>query len=835
MESYREPPSQATGYHDLLLDSEMKAFLEQMNAWHQKHQDFTNRLQNLLNQKSVVLVLGKTGTGKSALINGLTGVDLEYFKHPIERTPVIDCINAELQERIEGKTKIGHSGKSETKFPIDVEDPNGSMIYYDCGGFEDTQGAGIEIQNTFYLQALASTLNKVKIVLTVTEHTVMRERQNGILSELDQITRLFCNPEFLKSSLYLVVTKGPKETEKEDVIYRLRRLTEDQPNEIIKEIVKYLIENDRIGLFSVPCEYGLIKREIFEEIRENLVRIPDGNLMNQVRMEISKSGKDLVDRVFTKLQRCITHQLAQMSEKILNQVCSKEIEIARHINEVYEFTRKLLKKTPSNFARMNNSASRSKDEILNEVKSYANNIIEIEILKEDCEELIRLVCYVEELLKISPEKNLDCTSWNDEVLALQRQLGSLMEISDKLIGSSLVLKGIVIDTRYIQKMVLKQKEQEIKRIEVYCLNKFFGDDNLVLPGIDLLIISPTWFISNDMEINLSGRDQQALPQETPLDNDDDEKKSDKDGKPGLPGGNSGNFICMGNEFMNVSWMKLVLNGGRGGQGSEGKEGECGISGIDGDFDPVKQRDTKCMISKELCYSASSVLCSMVTLNGKFNEIYESKGEVGGRGKDGGKGGCGGRGGRNGQAFISIGKGLAEIEEQIVLEADAGPDGIAGASGKGGAGGRGGKSYKATYFNEMVLPEFRDKHFWTSRSTSKRILSAPRSASRGALHAAIIAAHIPIPILLPLLTAFQLCVSSHAAIANSRWEQAPEKSFDFEESGECGKTPEEKNYFNMIDPEPNSFNGILEKMKLNEKYLEYYSETEMFKSLIKSIQ
>ncbi len=822
--------------NDLLLDDEIRHFLEQMDTWEQKRQELLNNLQNLDPERIKVLVLGKTGTGKSAIINGLTGVDLEYFKHPIEKIPVIDCVNPESRERIEGRTKIGHSGKSETKVPLGLEDPHNLVIYYDCCGFQDTQGAGDEIQNILYIQTLASMLRRVKVVLTIAEHTIMLERENGVFNEIEQITRLFANQDFLRSNLYLVVTKSRGVTERDDIKERLARLlAEDHDgNRInIKEVVESSIENDRIGLFPMPYRYGPIEKGIFQEIIRGLNQVPETNDVGQVKIEVSARAEIFVSRVFIKLQNCITYQLVKISKQIISQLCNKRIDVAKNLNEIYSFLKHLSNRIPSNFACNNKNESLTKIEILDRVSTYADQIIELsrqdrtlEELVESCQELKKYKNYLLELLRIFPESVFTSESWSNETYNLQRRISDFLQISEELNEGTLIFRGILVGTARINKIIKKKNLQNFNRVEIYCLNTLFLDEELTFRGNDLFIIAPTWIMYSEVKINLTGKDQENLPES---------ENNNKDGEPGLPGGNSGNFVGIGTTFVSLRFLKLVLNGGQGGRGLDGKEGERGLPGSDGNLVEVQNRVETKRVSKEPRYGGGSLVYSLLTFNAKFEEVYESQGEIGGKGEEGGKGGCGGQGGRSGKAFIFIGRDPANPKD-VRLEAKDGPEGVPGEGGRGGQGGQGGTTFRGVYVNDIVLPELRSKSYWKSKSIPKRVMAAPRSASRCLLHAAMMASHVATPVFLPVVGLFQLGLSFHLSNINSKWKQKPEECSESQgEQGESGAKPDEKNCENRPPPDQNNFDHEGEKRILSLNYNNYYSETQQafrFKSLIK---
>jgi len=481
------------------------------------------------------------------------------------------------------------------------------------------------------------------------------------------------------------------------------------------------------------------------------------------------------------------------------------------LTQVYRFCGLLLnEKIPLSFSGPSNDA------ILGGIINFADNIIEISNNNEtitDCNNLKKYTLYLKELLEICPENPLYCDNWNQEANSLRKAIEDIRRVSGKITGNTLIFRAIVMSALQIKKGIEEKGLKNLKRVEVYCQNTFFLDEDLILPGVDLLIISPTWVMYAPAQINLSGKEQTDMP----------ERSENKDGEPGLPGRNSGNFVGVCKKFMGLSFkkLKLILKGGKGGKGLNGRFGRAGSAGVDGDLDRIKNRDPSIMKSKEILYRPTSMAYSMLTWNATFSEVYESRGEDGQNGEDGGRGGSGGFGGKGGYAYFFIGEEPVALSDESLQAGDGGL-GEPGAGGDGGPGGDGGKTYEARYFNDIVLPEFRDKDYWRSKRIPKKILNGPRTVSRCVMHAGMIATKVTFPVFLPAIALLQFGMSWHLANINSHWKNPPESCFKFENEGEQGQTPEEKNYDGLINPQPNNFEINHEKAKLCENYINDYS-------------
>ena len=98
-----------------------------------------------------IVVIGKTGVGKSTLVNYLTNPDkleVKIYKKPGaigKGVPVIDLKDNDLT-----LPKPGHSKDAQTTVPQSWND-NG-ITYWDCPGFEDNTGYVQDVANAFYIK-----------------------------------------------------------------------------------------------------------------------------------------------------------------------------------------------------------------------------------------------------------------------------------------------------------------------------------------------------------------------------------------------------------------------------------------------------------------------------------------------------------------------------------------------------------------------------------------------------------------------------------------------------------------------------------------------------------
>ena len=123
-----------------------------------------NKIQNLITNRNVILIIGNTSSGKSTLCNWVLGEELV-----IVNQFNIDCKNTNAH------FKIGHGNTSETSFVNCIEWEE-KKILIDCPGFGDTRNSGISLMNNFMLQTICKKASSVRVVLVVAADELITNR-----------------------------------------------------------------------------------------------------------------------------------------------------------------------------------------------------------------------------------------------------------------------------------------------------------------------------------------------------------------------------------------------------------------------------------------------------------------------------------------------------------------------------------------------------------------------------------------------------------------------------------------------------------------------------------
>lgn len=168
--------------------------------------NFVNALHGqlkLTDNPDVILVLGITGVGKSALVHCIStdcsrllsiDKDVEYV--------VIDELDV-------GYGNITSTSVSRTLVPEAIVDST-QNIWYDCPGFGDTRNETVEIATTYLIKRVIENAKRVKVVLVVDFDSITRgHNRDGFDRLLSRTTQLIKNPEKFERSYSLVITKVP--------------------------------------------------------------------------------------------------------------------------------------------------------------------------------------------------------------------------------------------------------------------------------------------------------------------------------------------------------------------------------------------------------------------------------------------------------------------------------------------------------------------------------------------------------------------------------------------------------------------------------------------------
>ena len=260
-----------------------------------------------------IVVLGKTGYGKSTLINFLAGSKLKAVATGFPPQLII-----EAEENL-GDIKIVSGGTSGTKAPDKYFDPQTGITYFDCPGFDDTRGVEQEVANAYYIQQVFQLAKKVKVVV-VCKESEFQDRLNTFTELIKKITQLFPNITDAAKSMCLVISKASPTSRVED--FKDFLTSELQPqgalsslNNPQQEFLESIIKDEgKILFFYAPQQSGPIQIQATEMI-DAINALP--YMQNpEVSLVISAEAKVVVSKWSQEVSQNIVTTLEEIGDLI---------------------------------------------------------------------------------------------------------------------------------------------------------------------------------------------------------------------------------------------------------------------------------------------------------------------------------------------------------------------------------------------------------------------------------------------------------------------------------------------------------------------------------------
>ena len=315
-----------------------------------------NQISSIATVKNPVMVLGRTGSGKSALINLLAGKPLVSRRNENTGEFFLDS-----PDMLPGIT-IGNDQPAETSVPH-AWIYNGNTAYWDCPGFDDNRGIEYEITNAFLIKKLFNAYQTCKILIVVSDADLNDIKAINLLSTVRALDLfLRSNIDKSRSGLMLVVSGvNPDKTVKQIqatlqgiIDNPLIALTASQ-----KEIFQVFINNPII-MFKKPVVEGAFDITCAQEHLETIEHL---GVINNLRVNLGISAaKRLI------LLEMYTHLLRSVNLEIDNLMRDLHLQLKNFIANKGSRDLQKLRKVVTDFeirsAKFDNGAILSNEQIL---------------------------------------------------------------------------------------------------------------------------------------------------------------------------------------------------------------------------------------------------------------------------------------------------------------------------------------------------------------------------------------------------------------------------------------------------------------------------------------
>lgn len=309
----------------------------------EKHIKDNPELLDSSKNKDIVAFLGKTGAGKSTLIN--------FINDKILKVESGDIMLVNTQDP--SVMKIGTSSSSETLLPKYIS--RDKILYYDFAGFSDTRGTGISLVNACFIKNIIENAASVRLVFVVSQDEIFSERGKSF-KEISDIARTIVINEDIEDFSTLILTKTTLGKSNQEIIKTLQKkldsstcinnwlengrfskmssenlLLEEKMeiNRVILETNPRRLQNIKIDVIYKAEEKNeiksLYKKEIDERIKNTInynVKLQDLHLLDSTSLEFKRDY--FRDKFLQDLKEsCESSSLIQLIRPIAQEIYEK--------------------------------------------------------------------------------------------------------------------------------------------------------------------------------------------------------------------------------------------------------------------------------------------------------------------------------------------------------------------------------------------------------------------------------------------------------------------------------------------------------------------------------
>lgn len=277
-------PNHVQGTPSIILEG--RSLLRQiLNAHLERYPDLLHSSRG----RDIVVFLGKTGAGKSTLINYLKETPLRADRRHIILSDPSDPTTM----------RIGNGSHSETQLPQFTQ--IGGLAFYDLPGFGDTRGTAVGLMNASFIKNILEKARSVKLVF-VAGYDEITAGRGALLRELLNTTHHLLRGRETQRLSALVITKSPAEDSEEQFKSELYRY-------IGEEVLNPWIEGERLARMISPRNGEISDRERSHILRV-IERTPTERIENlNIAAIYGHSELDYLEAIYVEEIKAVLTQL----------------------------------------------------------------------------------------------------------------------------------------------------------------------------------------------------------------------------------------------------------------------------------------------------------------------------------------------------------------------------------------------------------------------------------------------------------------------------------------------------------------------------------------------
>ena len=200
-----------------------------------------------------VFIIGKTGHGKSTVVNYLSGID--FSEAYLNGQPVLIPTGSSR-----GSAMVGHDSDSQTLFVKAHLSKDRAMRYYDCPGFEDTRKDRCKEIEFFIQSQVRFALNRVSsvkgVIVVVNTQDLLASRETAFLHILESLSKILKQNN--ERGIFFAFNKSPKNYTKELLGKKLAQVLKAY-QEKLNGLLNITMGDEEIRELT-PQEHGNVER-----------------------------------------------------------------------------------------------------------------------------------------------------------------------------------------------------------------------------------------------------------------------------------------------------------------------------------------------------------------------------------------------------------------------------------------------------------------------------------------------------------------------------------------------------------------------------------------------